>query len=125
MSRYDRFFQSNQVAGGLGDIGNIFSISKLGRNHRQIGSGLSDVFKSIFLKLSPYLISAGNSIGQEFLRSGTELLSSTDKAPMQTLLKEQAKKSLKNLGVKAENKLKRMREPNIDQMGTGIKEKRE
>jgi hypothetical protein len=113
MNRYERFFNSQQ--GGSSNFDNIGPIYRA-RYHRQTGSGLGSVFKTLWSLLSPHLLSAGRALGTEAIRSGTEALTDLGKKPLKRILREQGTKSVNNLLNQAEDKIKK-----IQRGGKGIK----
>lgn len=110
MSRYDRYFL-NQI-GGAPEIGPVY------RRHAfiQRGRGLGNIFTNLIKFLRPYIYSGTKAVGQEVLRSGSEILGNLGTQPIQELLKSQRDKSVKNLALKAEHKLNK-----LNSSGRGIK----
>lgn len=103
MSHYDSYFSNTQVGGSLADIGRVY---RAPHNHLQRGRGFGTILSGIMRFISPYLLSGSKAIGKEALRSGSEILSNIGTMPIGELLKQQGKKSVKNLAEKSSNKLK-------------------
>lgn len=60
------------------------------------GNGLSNVFKTGFTYMLPYLTDLGKILGQEIFRSGKEIFSQNNDDLKKNLI-DQGKKSLKNI----------------------------
>lgn len=97
--------------GGASGIGPIYRRGK----HVQVGRGLGGALQSIWRFLSPYLASSLKSISGEAVRSGAEILSNLESAPLKTLLAEQRDKSIRNLSKQVGKKLM-----SLNQAGQGI-----
>lgn len=89
------------------DIGDIFDSPKviqrgfgLDSDFVMHGFGVGTILKSYFFQALPYLKNFSKSIGREFLRSANELVSTNNNSQpnLAELVKNQGKKSLKNIG---------------------------
>src|SRR5690349_20408018 len=119
MTHYERYFNRGytQHGSGIGEIGHLYKSS----SHIQRGRGLSNVFSGILRFLSPYLIKSGKAIGEEALRSGTEIVVNLGTDSLGNLFKKQGVKSAANLSEKVGNELKRV---GSQMNGEGIKRRR-
>lgn len=107
--------------GSSRDFGSIYSAGRqiqLGRNYYfGQGKGLGDVFRGVFNFLSPFLKSGTRAIGSELLKGGAEVLDglSSGNRKFGDLVKEQKDKRIKNLGVMAQERLRK-----FAQTGSGL-----
>lgn len=111
MQRDIQRHQFYQIGGASSNFGPIY---RRGR-HIQVGRGLGSTLQSVWRFLAPYLTSSLKSIGAEAARSGAEILSNLDNAPIKDLLIQQRDKSIKNLANKAGEKLM-----SLNQSGKGL-----
>lgn len=109
--RDNQIQQFYQIGGASGSYGPLY---RRGR-HIQVGRGIGTGLRFIWRFLSPYLASGLKSISGEALRSGAEILSEIDSAPIRDLLVKQRDKSLRNLANQAGEKLMTM-----NQRGRGL-----
>lgn len=116
MSRYEGYFLNAQKGGRISDIGDVYRSSR----YLQRGRGIGDVFSGMIKWITPYLLKGTKALGQEALRSGSEILSNMGTKPLGELVQDQRDRSIKNLSEKAGNTLKRMSQA----MGTGSGVKR-
>lgn len=112
MSHYDTYFKFPQLGGGIGPLYRA-------PIYVQRGRGLGSAFKGFLRLIFPSIKSAGSALLKEAASAGLNVLSQHNSAPMKEILKSQAKKSFSNLSLKAEDKLKRLR--NEMQTGSGSK----
>lgn len=119
---YERYFlrhlKSYQSGGSAlhPKVGNLYTTSR----KVQRGRGLSDAFGSLFKFLSPYLVRSGRALGNEALRSGSEILAQLGTKPLGDILKKQVLSSAQRLSERANRSLKRT----MGQTGEGINRKR-
>lgn len=102
-SRYTQHYQSG---GSLRDIGQIYrGPEAYYRNQR--GEGIGDFFATAYRFLNPLLQSGLSVLGNQAIRSGTNILSDLGKKDLGTIVREQGEQAIKNLSEKAINKIKR------------------
>lgn len=122
-SRYTQYYQTG---GNLRDIGQIYkgpgeqtssSSSQYYRNQK--GEGIGDFFATAYRFLNPLLQSGLSVLGNQAIRSGTNILSDLGKKDLGTIVREQGEQAIKNLSEKAINKIKRGSNNNNSRGGGG------
>lgn len=105
------------------DFGDLYSSPKImqrgyGLDNDVVfyGFGVGTILKSYLYQALPYLKKFGKSIGREFLRSANEISANDSNAPLSKLIKQQGKKTIRNLGSEAIK--------NIDVEGEGRKRRK-
>lgn len=117
MSHYERYFNRYQTGRGINDIGPVYRAT----HHIQRGRGLSGILSTIIKYISPFLLSSTKAIGQEALRSGSEILQNLGNKPIADLIKGEAMRSGKSLADRTGRTLKKMSD---EMSGEGIKRKK-
>lgn len=114
-SRYTQYYQTG---GSLRDIGQIYKGPETYyRNQR--GEGIGDFFATAYRFLNPLLRSGLSVLGNQAIRSTTNILSDLGKKDLGTIVREQGEQVIKNLSEKAVNKIKRSGQNKVAQEGSG------
>lgn len=106
-SRYTQYYQTG---GNLRDIGQIYKgpgEQTVQYYRNQKGEGIGDFFATAYRFLNPLLQSGLSVLGNQAIRSGTNILSDLGKKDLGTIVREQGEQAIKNLSEKAINKIKR------------------
>lgn len=103
-SRYTQYYQSG---GSLRDIGQIYKGPESYYYRNQRGEGIGDFFATAYRFLNPLLQSGLSVLGNQAIRSGTNILSDLGKKDLGTIVREQGEQAIKNLSEKAIDKIKR------------------
>lgn len=126
MSHYVHLYSGNQPqqiayqsGRGIGEI-EIYTGPTWHRPHQQSGAGLGNFFANAFQVLRPLFSSGLNAVKEQGLHSTKAILSQLGKKDLKSILEEEGENALKNLGIKAINKINRA-SAKINQSGKGIR----
>lgn len=114
-SRYTQYYQSG---GSLRDIGQIYRGPESYYRNNQRGEGIGDFFATAYRFLNPLLQSGLSVLGNQAIRTGTNIFSDLGKKDLGTIVREQGEQVIKNLSEKAIDKIKRSGQK-VSQEGKG------